>query len=257
MKAVILAGGLGTRLSEETTMRPKPMIEIAGRPILWHIMKIYSAHGINDFIICAGYKSHVIKDFFASYALHSSDVTFDLKNKTIQSHNNAAEDWRVTVVDTGEHTQTGGRLKRVQSFLDEDEPFCFTYGDAVSDIDITALVTFHKQHGLLATVTGVLPVARYGRLITDEQSSVVQGFEEKPTGEGGWVSGGFFVLSPKVIDYIPDDHEPWERGPMQILVRRKELAAYQFRGFWQSMDTQRDKILLDELWLRSAPWKKW
>jgi len=224
---------------------------------LWHIMKIYSCAGVNDFIICGGYRCHVIKDFFASYALHSSDVTFDLKSKSMKVHNNSAEDWRVTVVDTGEHTQTGGRLKRVRSYLDEDQPFCFTYGDAVSDIDITHLVAFHQDHGRLATVTAVLPVARYGRLEIEDKDGQVESFEEKPTGEGGWVSGGFFVLSPKAIDFIMDDNEPWERGPMKTLAARQQLFAYRYDGFWQSMDTQRDKLLLEELWHAEAPWKKW
>ncbi len=257
MKAVILAGGLGTRLSEETTMRPKPMIEIGGRPILWHIMKIYSHYGINDFIICAGYKSHVIKDFFASYALHSSDVTFHMATGTVETHSNAGEDWRVTVIDTGEHTQTGGRLKRAQRFLDPEEPFCFTYGDAVSDIEIDKLIAFHRDHGRLATVTAVQPAARYGRLEIDETDNRVYAFEEKPLGEGGWVSGGYFVLSPRVLDLIPGDDEPWERAPMRQLAGDGQLAAYPLTGFWQCMDTQRDKITLDEMWHRSAPWKKW
>jgi glucose-1-phosphate cytidylyltransferase len=257
MKAVILAGGLGTRLSEETTMRPKPMIDIGGRPILWHIMKIYSQHGVEDFIICCGYKGNVIKDFFASYPLHSSDVTFDLRRNTVQVHENSADNWRVTVVDTGEHTQTGGRLRRVQRFLAEDDAFCFTYGDAVSDVDIAALIAFHRRHGRLATVTAVQPVGRFGALRTDGDGTNVRAFEEKPAGEGGWINGGFFVLSPRVIDTIADDAAVWEHAPMRRLVRDGELEAFRHAGFWQCMDTQRDKFQLEDLWLRGAPWKTW
>jgi glucose-1-phosphate cytidylyltransferase len=257
MKAVILAGGLGTRLSEETTMRPKPMIDIGGRPILWHIMKIYSQYGVDDFVICCGYKGSVIKEFFSSYSLHSSDVTFDLRRNIIQVHQNSADNWRVTLVDTGETTQTGGRLKRVQRFVDPNEPFCFTYGDAVADINISELIAFHAAHGRLATVTAVQPAGRFGCLHTHDDSNRVQAFDEKPAGEGGWVSGGFFVLSPKVIDYIADDSELWERGPMRRLVNEGELEAYHHGGFWQCMDTQRDKLYLEGLWQQGAPWKKW
>jgi glucose-1-phosphate cytidylyltransferase len=257
MKAVILAGGLGTRLSEETTMRPKPMIDIGGRPILWHIMKIYSQHGVEDFVICCGYKGNVIKEFFASYSLHSSDVTFDLRRNSVQVHQNSADNWRVTVVDTGEHTQTGGRLRRVQHFLDDDEAFCFTYGDAVSDVDISRLIAFHRGHGRLATVTAVQPLGRFGSLHTDAGDTLVRSFEEKPAGEGGWINGGFFVLSPRVIDYIADDGEVWEHAPMHSLVRDGELEAYRHPGFWQCMDTQRDKFFLENLWQQGAPWKKW
>jgi len=257
MKAVLLAGGLGTRLSEETTMRPKPMIDIGGRPILWHIMKMYSHYGVDDFLVCCGYKGHVIKDFFANYSLHSSDVTFDLATNRIQVHQNSAESWRVTLVDTGEHTLTGGRLRRVRRFLDPDEPFCFTYSDAVSDIDISRLIAFHYAHGRLATVTAVQPLGRFGWLRTEGNGTNVQSFEEKPAGEGGWISGGFFVLSPKVVDYIEDDMEAWERRPMHRLVSEGELEAYHHSGFWQCMDTQRDKIHLEELWRHGAPWKKW
>ena len=257
MKAVILAGGLGTRFSEETTMKPKPMIEIGGRPILWHIMKMYSHYGIDDFVVCCGYKGSVIKDFFANYAMQSSNVTFDLRRNTVQVHQNSSDDWRVTLVDTGEHTMTSGRLRRVKQFIDPDEPFCFTYGDAVSDIDINGLIDFHNAHGRLATVTAVQPLGRFGWLRTQGEESRVQSFEEKPAGEGGWISGGFFVLSPKVIDYIDDDMEPWEAGPMHNLVRDGELEAYRHRGFWQCMDTQRDKLHLENLWQQQPPWKTW
>ena len=257
MKAVILAGGLGTRLSEETTMRPKPMIDIGGRPILWHIMKIYSQHGVDDFVICCGYKGYVIKEFFASYALHSSDVTFDLRRNSVQVHQNSADNWRVTVVDTGEHTQTGGRLRRVQRFLDDDDAFCFTYGDAVADVDIAQLIAFHRGHGRLATVTAVQPVGRFGAVRTEAGGTLVRDFEEKPAGDGGWINGGFFVLSPRVIDYIPDDRVVWEQAPMYGLVRDGELQAFHHSGFWQCMDTQRDKVQLENLWQQGAPWKKW
>jgi glucose-1-phosphate cytidylyltransferase len=257
MKAIILAGGLGTRLSEETSTRPKPMVDIGGRPILWHIMKMYSHYGIDDFIICCGYKGNVIKEFFSNYSLHCSDVTFDLRRNVMQVHQNSSDNWRVTLVDTGEHTQTGGRLKRVQRYVDSDEPFCFTYGDAVSDIDIGQLIAFHQAHGRLATVTAVQPLARFGSLRTDKDSSRVRSFEEKPAGEGGWISGGFFVLSPKVIDYIEDDMDHWEHRPLHSLVDAGELEAYHHTGFWQCMDTQRDKHHLEDLWKQEAPWKKW
>jgi glucose-1-phosphate cytidylyltransferase len=257
MKAVILAGGLGTRLSEETTMKPKPMVDIGGFPILWHIMKMYSCHGVNDFVVCCGYKGHVIKDFFADYLRYSSDVTFDLRSNRMEVHENRAEDWRVTLVETGDNTQTGGRLKRVRRFLDPDEPFCFTYGDAVSDVNISGLIDFHKQHGRLATVTAVQPAGRFGYLTIDDTDCHVQAFEEKPAGEGGWINGGFFVLSPKAVDYIPDDLEPWERAPLHKLVKDGQLEAYRHTGFWQCMDTQRDKLHLEEMWTQGAPWKKW
>ncbi len=257
-KAVILAGGLGTRFSEETTMKPKPMIEIGGRPILWHIMKTYSHHGIDDFVVCCGYKGNVIKEFFANYALHSSDVTFDLRRNSMQVHQNSSDDWRVTLVDTGELTQTAGRLKRVQQFLHPEEPFCFTYGDAVTDLDVSAVIDFHEAHGRLATVTAVQPLGRFGWLRTQGEETRVASFEEKPAGEGGWISGGFFVLSPRVLDYIGDDMEPWEAGPMHGLVGDGELEAYRHRGFWQCMDTQRDKLHLESLWQQSnPPWKVW
>ena len=238
-------------------MKPKPMIEIGGRPMLWHIMKMYSHHGIDDFIVCCGYKGNVIKDFFANYALQSSNVTFDLRRNTVQVHQNSSDDWRVTLVDTGERTMTSGRLRRVQPFIEPDEPFCFTYGDAVSDIDISALVDFHIAHGRLATVTAVQPVGRFGWLGTDGEGTRVASFEEKPAGEGGWISGGFFVLSPKVMNYLTDDMEAWEAGPMHTLVEDGELEAYRHQGFWQCMDTQRDKLHLESLWQENAPWKVW
>jgi glucose-1-phosphate cytidylyltransferase len=257
MKAIILAGGLGTRLSEETATRPKPMVDIGGRPILWHIMKIYSSYGIDDFIICCGYKGNVIKEFFSNYSLNSSDVTFDLSRNTMQIHKNSSDNWRVTLVDTGEHTQTGGRLKRVQRYVDGEDAFCFTYGDAVSDIDITQLIAFHQAHGRLATVTAVQPLGRFGSLRTEKNSTRVRSFEEKLAGDGGWISGGFFVLSPKVIDYISDDMEPWEREPLHSLVAEGEVEAYHHTGFWQCMDTQRDRLNLESMWQQQPPWKKW
>jgi glucose-1-phosphate cytidylyltransferase len=256
MKAVILAGGLGTRISEESHLRPKPMIEIGGKPILWHIMKIYSAHGINDFIICLGYKGYVIKEYFTNYYLHTSDVTFDIAHNSMQTHQNHAEPWRVTLVDTGEETMTGGRLKRVAQYLDADEPFCFTYGDGVSDIDIAALIAFHRQHGKLATVTAVQPAGRYGAL--DIKDKNVRGFVEKPQGDGGWVNGGFFILSPKTLNLIDGDSTAWEQEPLAQLAAANELCAYRHKGFWQPMDTIREKNLLNELWDNSkAPWKVW
>jgi glucose-1-phosphate cytidylyltransferase len=255
VKVVILAGGLGSRISEESHLKPKPMIEIGGKPILWHIMKIYSAFGLTDFIICLGYKGYVIKEYFANYFLHTSDVTFDLSNNAMQVHQNSAEPWRVTLVETGESTQTGGRLKRVKNYL-SDEDFCFTYGDGVSDIDINALVEFHRKSGRLATLTAVQPPGRFGSLILD--NSKVLAFEEKPKGDGGWINGGFFVLSPKVIDFVDGDDTVWERAPMEGLARGGQLEAYFHRGFWQPMDTLRDKNHLEDLWVGgTAPWKKW
>lgn len=255
MKAVILAGGLGTRLSEETVLKPKPMVEIGGRPILWHIMKIYSAHGINEFIVCCGYKGFLIKEYFANYFLHMSDVTFDMANNRMEVHVKHAEPWQVTLVDTGEHTLTGGRLRRVRRYLD-DQDFCFTYGDGVSDVDITALVAFHRARGRLATLTAVQPPGRYGAL--QLQLERVSGFQEKPQGDGGWINGGFFVLSPKVIDYIVGDATSWEDGPLEKLARDEQLSAYLHHGFWQPMDTLRDKFRLEELWASGkAPWKSW
>ena len=255
MKAVLLAGGLGTRISEETGTRPKPMIEIGGRPILWHIMKIYASHGINEFIICCGYKGYMIKEYFANYFLHMSDVTFDMAGNEMIVHERKAEPWRVTLVDTGEHTQTGGRLRRVRDYIG-DADFCMTYGDGVSDVDITSLVAFHKSHGLAATVTAIQPPGRYGALQIIGNS--VNDFLEKPEGDGGWINGGFFVLSPKVMDLIDGDDTIWERFPLESLARRRELQAFQHFGFWQAMDTLRDKAALENLWAAGcAPWKVW
>lgn len=255
MKAVILAGGLGTRISEETASRPKPMVEIGSRPILWHIMKIYAAHGINDFIICLGYRGYMIKEYFANYFLHTSDVTFDLGKNRVEVHQSGTEPWRVTLVDTGEHSMTGGRLKRVQKYLDDDE-FCFTYGDGIGDINITELVAFHRAQGTLATLTATQPQARYGALQLDGPRVVR--FEEKPATEGGRISGGFFVLSPKVLGYIEGDATPWESEPLERLAREGQLAAFMHGGFWQPMDTLRDKNQLEALWTSGrAPWKTW
>lgn len=256
MKAVILAGGLGTRISEETHLKPKPMINIGGHPILWHIMKTYSSHGVNDFVICCGYKGYVIKEYFANYFLHMSDVTFDMSNNHIEVHEQHAEPWRVTLVDTGEDTMTGGRLKRVRPYLENEEQFCFTYGDGLSDVDISAQLAFHRSHGKLATVTAVLPPGRYGAL--ERVGDQVQGFTEKPRGDGGWINGGFFVLSPKVIDLIEGDATSWEAEPLAQLAKSDQLMAYEHSGFWQAMDTLREKNLLEDLWQSgSAPWKRW
>lgn len=256
MKAVILAGGLGTRISEESHLKPKPMIEIGGKPILWHIMKQYSAHGIQDFVICLGYKGYAIKDFFANYFLHTSDVTFDMRNNQMEVHQNYSEPWRVTLVDTGEDTMTGGRLRRVGRFLEQDEAFCFTYGDGVSDLNIGALVAFHKQHGKHATVTAVQPPGRYGALA--REGDQVTGFVEKPRGDGGWINGGFFVLSPKVLPYIVEDSTTWEAEPLGQLASEGQLMAFQHEGFWHPMDTLRDKNYLEQLWQSGeAPWKQW
>jgi glucose-1-phosphate cytidylyltransferase len=256
MKAVILAGGLGTRISEETHLKPKPMIEVGGKPILWHIMKIYSAHGINDFVVCCGYKGYLIKEYFANYFLHMSDVTFDMAKNEMQVHQQKAEPWRVTLVDTGENTMTGGRLKRVADYLRDEEAFCFTYGDGVADVDISRLVDFHRAHGKLATVTAVQPPGRYGAL--QLEGTEVAGFAEKPRGDGGLINGGFFVLSPSVIDYIAADEIPWESAPMERLAIERQIEAFEHRGFWQPMDTLREKNLLEELWASGkAPWKRW
>ncbi|RFP09848.1 glucose-1-phosphate cytidylyltransferase [Duganella sp. BJB488] len=256
MKAVILAGGLGTRLSEETTVKPKPMVEIGGKPILWHILKSYSSHGINDFVICCGYRGYVIKEFFANYFLHTSDVTFDLQQNSMEVHERHAEPWRVTLIDTGADTLTGGRLKRVRKHLENEEAFCFTYGDGVADIDITASIAFHKQHGKLATMTAVQPPGRFGAVEIDGQRIV--SFMEKPQGDGAWINGGYFVLSPKVIDYISDDATIWEKEPMENLAKDGQMDAYRHHGFWQPMDTLRDKIHLEDLWESGkAPWKRW
>jgi len=256
MKAVILAGGLGTRISEETHLRPKPMIEIGGHPILWHIMKIYSAHGVNDFVICCGYKGYLIKEYFANYFLHTSDVTFDIANNRMKVHQMKAEPWRVTLVDTGEESLTGGRLKRVADYIRNEDAFCFTYGDGVADLNIRASMNFHKNHGKLATVTAVVPPGRYGALTcTGDQ---VKGFSEKPRGDGGMINGGFFVLSPKVLDLIEGDLTSWEGAPMTSLADTGELMAFEHHGFWQPMDTLREKNLLEELWASGkAPWKVW
>jgi glucose-1-phosphate cytidylyltransferase len=255
MKAVILAGGLGTRIAEESTVRPKPMVEIGGRPILWHIMKIFSSHGVNDFIICCGYKGYVIKEYFANYYLHTSDVTFDVSKHSMQVHANNSEPWRVTLVDTGDLTQTGGRLKRVAPYLD-DEDFYFTYGDGVADVDLGAALALHKAQGTLATVTAVQPPGRFGAV--NLKDSKITSFVEKPIGDGGWVNGGFFVLSPRVLSYIDGDASVWEKGPMERLAAEGNLSAYLHDGFWHPMDTMRDKLLLDELWNGGrAPWKVW
>ena len=256
MKAVILAGGLGTRLSEETEFRPKPMVSIGGMPIIWHIMKIYYTSGIKDFVVCLGYKGYLIKEFFANYYLHSSDVTVNLATGSLNFHANQAERWKVTLLDTGEDTLTGGRLRRVREHLDDDEPFCLSYGDGVADIDIGAQLAFHQQHGKLATVTAVRPPGRFGVLSMDGQN--VLAFEEKGTGESDWINGGFFVLSPKVIDLIDGDSTIWERQPLETLARQGELQAYRHHGFWMCMDTLRDKRNLDEIWAKgNPPWKIW
>ena len=256
MKAVILAGGLGTRIVEETTSRPKPMVEIGGKPILWHIMKMYSAHGVNDFVICCGYKGYMIKEYFANYFLHMSDVSFDMSNNnSMQILQQYAEPWKITLIDTGENTMTGGRLKRVSQHLD-GEDFCFTYGDGVGDVNLTKLIAFHKAHGRQATVTAVQPPGRFGALEMDGTS--VRSFIEKPQGDGMYINGGFFVLSPKVIDLIEDDNTFWERKPLEILAHTSQLQAYTHNGFWQPMDTLRDKQHLEELWAAgNAPWKMW
>jgi glucose-1-phosphate cytidylyltransferase len=256
MKAVILAGGLGTRLSEETTVRPKPMVEIGGKPILWHILKMYSHHGIQDFVICCGYKGYVIKEYFANYFLHMSDVTLDMRHNRMEVHSKRAEPWTVTLVDTGDDSMTGGRLRRVAKYVQDDEAFCFTYGDGVSDLDISALISFHKSHGRAATVTAVLPPGRFGAL--DIQSGQVLSFQEKPRGDGAMINGGFFVLSPKVLPYLKDDSTLWEQEPLMRLAHEDQLMAFEHKGFWQPMDTLRDKQHLEELWSSGkAPWKKW
>lgn len=255
MKAVILAGGLGTRLNEETDTKPKPMVEIGGKPILWHIMKIYSAHGVSDFIICLGYKGYAIKEYFANYFLHVSNVTFDLAKNDMVVHQHNAESWKVTLVDTGDSTMTGGRLKNVRSYLD-NEDFCFTYGDGLGDVDIGELIKLHKSEGALATLTAVQPPGRFGAIKTDKNKIV--GFQEKPEGDGGWVNGGFFILSPKVIDYIADETTVWEASPMEKLAENGELSAYFHHGFWQPMDTLREKKYLEDLWKSDkAPWRIW
>jgi len=256
MKTVILAGGLGTRISEETNVRPKPMIDIGGKPILWHIMKLYSAHGVNDFVICCGYKGYIIKEYFANYFLHMSDVTFDMANNHMEVHQQHVEPWKVTLVDTGDDTLTGGRLKRVAQYIQDEQAFCFTYGDGLADIDISTEVAFHKKHGKWATVAAVQPQGRYGAL--QLKGTTVAGFLEKPRGDGGLINGGFFVLSPKCLDLISGDQSSWEGSPLTDLVERDQLMAFEHKGFWQAMDTLRDKNQLEELWQKGkAPWKVW
>jgi len=256
MKSVILSGGLGTRISEETHLRPKPMIEIGGRPILWHIMKMYSAHGVNDFLICCGYKGYIIKEYFANYFLHMSDITFDMAHNTMEVHQRKAEPWRVTLVDTGDGTLTGGRLGRVADYLRDEEAFCFTYGDGLSDIDITREIAYHRAHGKWATVAAVQPPGRYGALQMDGQR--VAGFSEKPRGDGGLINGGFFVLSPRCLDLIKGDDTSWEGEPLVRLAEMGQMMAFPHQGFWQPMDTLREKNLLEELWASGkAPWKQW
>lgn len=255
MKVVILAGGLGSRISEETQVRPKPMVEIGGKPVLWHVMKTYSAYGINDFVICCGYKGYLVKEYFANYALHMSDVTFDMRKNAMTVHQNSAEPWSVTLVDTGEETATGGRLKRVRAYLDDGD-FCFTYGDGVSDVNVSSLVAFHRKQGTLATVTATQPPGRFGVLTMTRDK--ITAFKEKPEGEGGWVNGGYFVLSPRALDYIDGDSTSWEREPMERLAADGNLSAFVHRGFWHPLDTLRDKFLLNELWSSGhAPWKVW
>jgi len=257
MKAVILAGGYGTRISEETSVRPKPMVEIGEKPILWHIMKIYSHHGINDFIICCGYKGRVIKEYFSNYFLHESDITFDLKNNQMEVHQNAVEPWKVSLIDTGYNTMTGGRLKRVRNLLD-DETFCLTYGDGVSDLNITKLINFHKDHNLMATLTAVQQPGRFGAFNLDKDEFKIRSFNEKPQEEGAWINGGFFVLEPEVIDLIEGDSTVWEKEPLETLADSNNLGAFRHHGFWQPMDTLRDKNVLEDLWSReSPPWKIW
>jgi glucose-1-phosphate cytidylyltransferase len=256
MKAVILAGGLGTRLAEETGVKPKPMVDIGSKPILWHILKLYSNHGITDFVICLGYKGYVIKEYFANYFLHSSDVTFDLANNSMEVHNKKSEPWKVTLIDTGEETMIGGRIKRIIDYVKDDECFCLTYGDGVSDIDIDASIKFHRNEGRLATVAAVQPPGRFGAIEMD--GTRVTGFKEKPEGDGGWINGGFFVLSPKVVDYIDGDATVWEKEPMENLAKDGELSVYVHDGFWHPMDTLRDKRYLESLWESgNAPWKLW
>ncbi|MGN6358163.1 MAG: glucose-1-phosphate cytidylyltransferase [Novosphingobium sp.] len=255
IKAVILAGGLGTRLGEETTIRPKPMVEVGGMPILWHIMKIYSCHGVNDFIICLGYKGYMIKEYFANYFLHTADVTLDLPNNRVEVHQNWSEPWRITLVETGRDTMTGGRLKAVQPYLESEAPFCFTYGDGVANIDIGAQIAFHKEHGRKATITAVAPPGRFGAL--EFEGDTVRSFSEKPAGDGRLINGGFFVLDPSVVDLVEGPQTIWEREPLEQLAAAGELIAYRHEGFWQPMDTLRDKQHLEALWQSGAPWKSW
>lgn len=257
MKTVILAGGYGTRISEESTIRPKPMVEIGGKPILWHIMKIYSAYGLNDFIICLGYKGHIIKEYFSNYFLYMSDVTYDLKNNSMHVHNNSVEPWKVTLVDTGEKTMTGGRIKRIKDYVGK-ETFCVTYGDGVSDINIRRLIEFHRNQNMLVTLTAVQPPGRFGVIKINDEDSKILNFKEKPDGDGTWINGGFFVMEPGVIDYISGDHTVWEQEPMQNLARNGAISAYRYNGFWHAMDNLRDKYELEELWKSGkALWKIW
>jgi glucose-1-phosphate cytidylyltransferase len=257
MKAVILAGGIGTRISEETIVKPKPMIDIGHRPILWHIMKIYSAHGINDFVICCGYRGNLIKQYFADYFLSQSDLTFDLAKNTMEVHQHSVEPWKVTLVDTGEATMTGGRIRRIRQYIG-DETFCLTYGDGVGDVNVGKLIEFHRSQNTLATLTAVQPPGRFGVFMIHDDQTLITGFHEKPGGDGAWVNGGFFVLEPKVFDYIRDDSTVWEREPMENLARDGQLCAYRHKGFWQPMDSLRDKTILEELWATgNAPWKIW
>lgn len=257
MKAVILAGGLGTRLSEETSIRPKPMVEIGGKPILWHIMKIYSAHGINDFIICCGYKGYIIKEYFDNYFLHMSDITFDMRFNQMNVHSGYAEPWRITLINTGDNTMTGGRLKRVREHIG-NETFCFTYGDGVSNVNITELINFHKEQKTLATLTAVQPAGRFGAISLGQEQTKIHSFREKPEGDGAWINGGYFVLEPDVIDLIADDSTVWEKEPLEKLADMEQLSAFKHQGFWQPMDTLRDKNYLEDLWQSDkAPWKKW
>jgi glucose-1-phosphate cytidylyltransferase len=257
MKAVILAGGLGTRISEETSIRPKPMVEIGGKPILWHIMKMYSHHGINEFIVCCGYKGYVIKEYFANYFLHMSDITFDIGKNEMEVHQRYADPWKVTLVDTGEKSMTGGRLKRIEAYIKDEKSFCMTYGDGLSDINIGDLIRFHENHGMAATLSAVHPAARFGALEITE-ANLVDTFTEKPQGDGRWISGGFFVCEPQIFDYIDNDQTTWEKEPLEQIAKENQLSVYQHEGFWSAMDTLRDKNYLEELWSKSqAPWKKW
>jgi glucose-1-phosphate cytidylyltransferase len=257
MKVVILAGGFGTRLSEETGIKPKPMVEVGGRPMLWHIMKIYSAAGIDDFIICLGYKGYVIKEYFATYSLHMSDITFDLRRNDMQVHQNGTEPWRVTLIDTGEKTMTGGRIKRIKDYIG-DETFCLTYGDGVTDLDVQELIKFHRDQQAFVTLTAVQPPGRFGAIRLDQNQTLISRFREKPQGDGAWVNGGFFVVEPEAISYIKDDSTVWEHEPLAKMAREGRLAAYRHTGYWQNMDTLRDKNVLDELWQsKNPPWKIW
>jgi len=256
LQAVILAGGLGTRLGEETSVRPKPMVEVGGKPILWHIMKTYSFHGVNDFIVCLGYKGYLIKEYFANYFLHTADVTIDLKKNAMEVHQNWSEPWRITLVETGADTQTGGRLKAIQGYLDPNEPFCFTYGDGLAKIDIAELIEFHRGHGKKATITAVAPPGRFGALEFNG-GDAVRSFREKPAGDGGLINGGYFVVHPSVLDLIDGPDTIWEQGPLEALAATGELVAFRHAGFWQPMDTLRDKLHLEELWQAGAPWQCW